>query len=747
MRRLGFFLMMMLGACAPGRSQGAEPGEAKVLRVEPPPPPSAGQPPVADPSWADAIREERWRDAAELLDRALARAATPEARYARAWVAAALGQSAQVLELLSELETALPILREEIAGLRARAQLEVGPYAEAAAYWAARGDAASLLDAALAWERGGKPDQAAAFVERALSGIRKLKSARQRQGLEARARVLRARLALGRKNEALALTDLRWLAITAPTSPEAEVLEEQYAELVPRLNLTEKERYERAWSMAERGWVDDTERELARLGRGSKLHEADALRARGWALYRSRDDDQRAAALLQQAAKLGSRDVPHDLYYAGRALARARASERAIELYDDVARRFPTSGYAEQARYLAARTAYVTGAWEEAVRRYQAYLARYAKRGKHTDSARYELAVAELSSGRFDGARQGLTKLVDQARHEREKVALQELLAVALAGAGQRERAVELFGEVIATQPLSFHALVSRERLIQLAAPVPPLIAPAEAGAPPEPLRVVMPEKARLLSALGLDADAERVLIAHEPALRKAAGDRAGEALCTLYGELFGAARRYRIGQERVRAAALDIAPSPRTRWAWDCIYPRPYAQLVDQAEAEWQLPRHLVYAVMRQESSFRADVVSPASAVGLMQLMPSTAARVAGELGTEISVAELDSPARNVRLGGYYLGRVLGWFQGHVPLAVASYNAGPPIVGHWLASGASLPLDVFVARIPYRETREYVARVVGNWARYLYLNGGEAAVPRLDLALPQGIQVPEDAY
>src|SRR5690242_20020868 len=75
-----------------------------------------------------------------------------------------------------------------------------------------------------------------------------------------------------------------------------------------------------------------------------------------------------------------------------------------------------------------------------------------------------------------------------------------------------------------------------------------------------------------------------------------------------------------------------------------------------------------------------------------------------------------------NVRLGSAYLRKLIDSFQGNVPLALAAYNAGPQAVGRWLAAGESLPLDLFVARIPYEETRGYVARVLSNAARYAYL-------------------------
>jgi len=81
------------------------------------------------------------------------------------------------------------------------------------------------------------------------------------------------------------------------------------------------------------------------------------------------------------------------------------------------------------------------------------------------------------------------------------------------------------------------------------------------------------------------------------------------------------------------------------------------------------------------------------------------------------------------------------------VVLAAAAYNAGPGAVSHWLAGGEQLELDLFVARIPYSETRSYVERVVENLARYAYLEGGPTQIPSLTLALPAGLRAGVDAY
>jgi soluble lytic murein transglycosylase len=149
----------------------------------------------------------------------------------------------------------------------------------------------------------------------------------------------------------------------------------------------------------------------------------------------------------------------------------------------------------------------------------------------------------------------------------------------------------------------------------------------------------------------------------------------------------------------------------------------------------------------MRQESGFRPAVRSPVGAVGLLQLMPATAARVADELGEKVEPQTLTRAYANLHLGSAYLRKLIDGFQGSVPLALAAYNAGPQAVGRWLATGETLPLDLFVAKIPYEETRGYVARVLSNVARYAYLEGGEGAVQAPALELPKGVKLPENSY
>jgi soluble lytic murein transglycosylase len=257
----------------------------------------------------------------------------------------------------------------------------------------------------------------------------------------------------------------------------------------------------------------------------------------------------------------------------------------------------------------------------------------------------------------------------------------------------------------------------------------------------------VLPDGVRALHSLGLDRDAELALIPSEAVLGGPFGARRGEALCDAYGQLGVAARRYQLAQDHVEASVLRVAVEPATRWQWECVYPRPYSAGARAVATNANLPVALLYGVMRQESAFRPEAHSGAGARGLMQLLPTTAERVAREYNEPFEPARITEPHTNLRLGARYLQKLLGTFGGNVALAAAAYNAGPVAVRRWLSNANQLPLDVFVARIPYGETLEYVERVVGNFARYEYLESGAHAVPKLTLALPAAPASADNLY
>ncbi|MEM9265985.1 MAG: transglycosylase SLT domain-containing protein, partial [Cyanobacteria bacterium P01_F01_bin.13] len=155
----------------------------------------------------------------------------------------------------------------------------------------------------------------------------------------------------------------------------------------------------------------------------------------------------------------------------------------------------------------------------------------------------------------------------------------------------------------------------------------------------------------------------------------------------------------------------------------WQTVYPFPFSDLIQIWSQQRQLNPLLVTALMRQESRFEPKIRSVAGAIGLMQVIPSTADWVLSQIGENNSDLDtkLETPGENIKLGTWYLDYTHGEYNNNSMFAVASYNAGPGAVADWIARGYG-DLDVFVENIPYTETQGYVEAVFGGYWNYLRL-------------------------
>ncbi len=159
-------------------------------------------------------------------------------------------------------------------------------------------------------------------------------------------------------------------------------------------------------------------------------------------------------------------------------------------------------------------------------------------------------------------------------------------------------------------------------------------------------------------------------------------------------------------------------------RWAES--HPHPYPREVAAAARKHHVDPDLLFAVMRVESVYQSRIISYAGAVGLMQIMPRTGRLIADRLGQHgRTTTDLLNPEINVEYAAWYLRSLLDRMDGHLPLAIASYNGGPHNVRKWLRSnGQQMPLDAFLERIPFTQTKRYVRRVLGYYVEYKALRG-----------------------
>jgi soluble lytic murein transglycosylase len=701
--------------------------------------------PPTPPAEADAfvglLRLERWAEAAAAMD-ALpeARRARPEVRFARARAALGAGDAAKAVELTKGLEAELPALAAEVERLRAEAALVAGPYFEAAQFFVRSKRARDLARAADAYDKAGHAEDARKTVELAVAAAARAKSTKD----EAAARAVRARLAAAGGHAPQAASDLRWIALHAPTTDDGRAALGELERLGHPLGA--KDRLEVVDALLDAGSGAEALALVEPLVKRPDAPRADVLHLRAMALYAARDYPE-AAKAFQLAATTKTPREAEQLFYAARSLARADKDDEALRRYRDITVRFKKSGWAERAAYLTARMHLTAGRWKEAAQAYAHYLGSFAKGGDKRREAEYEHALALAATGPagVKAARAAIAKLAKAGKAD-EVARLHELEGVLALRAGAREDAVRLWTDVATELPLSYAALASRARLASIGAAVPPLIEPPSPR-PYTPLEWKLPLPAALLASLGLDGEAEAWIGANEAVATAPYAGRDREALCSIYGQLSPAKRRYKVGLAAVSLPTLLRAPAEADRWAWECVYPRPWAAEVASLEERHGVPRGFLHALMRQESMFDPAIVSNAAAVGLLQLLPTTAKQIVAESGMAEDPGALKSPGTNLRLGAFYVGKLLKTFRGSLVLAAASYNAGPKAVSRWLESGSELETDLWVARIPYEETRKYVAKVIGNHARYQWLAGGDAAVAPLSLALPEGARAEADAY
>ena len=180
----------------------------------------------------------------------------------------------------------------------------------------------------------------------------------------------------------------------------------------------------------------------------------------------------------------------------------------------------------------------------------------------------------------------------------------------------------------------------------------------------------------------------------------------------------------YKSGQHN------DIQPS--------VTYPSPYINYVRLEAMRHGVPQHWIYGIMRQESLFVHDIRSGAGAVGLMQLLPSTARQVAKRIGLKRpSVNDLTSAPLNIHLGTTYFKQLLKQLNGNPIHSLVGYNAGPRRANQWQNTIRVSDPAIWVEAVPFTETRNYIKKILVNFIIYENILNSEHARIRDYLQLP----------
>lgn len=150
----------------------------------------------------------------------------------------------------------------------------------------------------------------------------------------------------------------------------------------------------------------------------------------------------------------------------------------------------------------------------------------------------------------------------------------------------------------------------------------------------------------------------------------------------------------------------------------WGSLFPKAYESSVESEAKKRKVQPYLIWSIMKAETQYKYDAISPVGAVGLMQFMPYTSQKVAIMLNEEHDTENMFDPETAVKYGATYLRKLSDELGGQFPLVAAAYNGGPHRVKLWLRNfkekdGTNMEYDMFVEHIPFNETRTYVKRVM----------------------------------
>ncbi|MCX7943878.1 MAG: transglycosylase SLT domain-containing protein [Deltaproteobacteria bacterium] len=410
-------------------------------------------------------------------------------------------------------------------------------------------------------------------------------------------------------------------------------------------------------------------------------------------------------------------------------------NSEAIRLYEELAEKYPRSKYADEARYLSIWLRYNDGKYEEAIARFKQFVSKYKRSPKRLD-ALWFLGINLYKYKKYDEAYRYFYEIKRIAPNtEREKPASIYFLGKLAFLLGKKDEAKEHFINLIENFPLNYYSLMAQNRLKEfygeeVAFPEFETLYSLEADSlsiSEEPERFILAQegllrinKALQLIRVGLERYAKRELnyiniklnndykvLYFLASIKHKAGDYNG-SMRILRG-FFVEKMLYRPSMGEIRF--------------WKKMFPLAYLDYVIQNAEKNQIDPLLILAIMREESHFRPTAVSPAGAKGLMQIMPRTGSLIAKSFDMEdFDVYMLDIPEINIQFGSWYLSQLLIKFNNQLPFAIAAYNAGPSAVDRWLKRNKDVDLDIFIEEIPYRETRNYVKRVLQTYGIYNFL-------------------------
>jgi soluble lytic murein transglycosylase len=410
------------------------------------------------------------------------------------------------------------------------------------------------------------------------------------------------------------------------------------------------------------------------------------------------------AAQAYRAAATDSALGPLAIYRRARVLVRL-ADPGATTALSGFAQTYPSDTAAPTALYVLGDALFDGGDWAGAARWFGELIARYPS-DTRSSLARFRLAARAYRDGQLDSAAALYQGEVMAAGPQRTGARF--WLGRIAQSRGDSAGARETWRALARDDSLGYYGLRAR-RETDMPRPAVPA-----ATTPPGIPAAVVNGLARLdtLMLAGLDSEAQLEV--------RAVLGRPPQDVESLLAWSEGLGLRG-FGSAAVRLGWQAFVKAPGEPRVLRAIYPWPARAAVEAEAKEFEVDPLLLVAIIRQESVFDVEALSPAGARGLAQLTPGTAALTARGLDVTFYPEWITVPDLNLHLGAAHLAELLRRF-GRLESAIAAYNAGASPVRRWLERDGADDPDQFIELIPYPETRGYVRSVIRNRELYRIL-------------------------
>ena len=475
---------------------------------------------------------------------------------------------------------------------------------------------------------------------------------------------------------------------------------------------------------------------------------------------------QEAVATLEKMVNEFPRDqrVPEALYWIGKSYSKLGDRDKGAKAFQKILDCYLESEWADDALFLMGNIYREANDMKKALTFYGRLAAEYPE-SKFADSAIWWKAWAYYIAGDHKRTEQTFQELI--VRYPRSFLVNQALYWQGRAEEkrGDTSRAAAYYGKVIKRAPYTYYGYRASERLLSIELPVLAAVTTMDTGVNDVPENLDTDHVSSFETDDGppiWTAEALKTLSA-EPSFKKSLElmylDMKKEAAAELWslqdrlprkrGALLGLSKTFFELGDYYRSLILilrnyepylDGAARETPEDFWLLAYPQGYWDSIVTYSRKYGQDPYFVAAIVREESQFHAEALSPAGARGVMQVMPATGEWIAQIIRMKgFNQSKLFDSDTAINLGTWYIGHLMKRFKGDPLFVAAAYNAGPDAVTAWLSkTGSGTEWDEFVESIPFSETRGYVKKVLRNYAEYKRIYGKTSLTTSLVPASPE---------